>query len=250
MSTLKIYLNKYREIGQRQLATVEALLLWIVLMAASVAVLPKALDIWQLSGTLVTISLLTALGALVIMLLPKHYPHRHFGWCNAVTLTRAAAVCWLAGLWFAVDTAWQGSIAWGASIAGLSLLVLDGVDGWLARRLGNSSSFGARFDMEVDSLLALVLAVLAWQTDKVGAWVVMLGLFRPAFILAGWSWHKLAAPLPPSGIRKLICVLQVGALAAMLAPVVTAPMANALAITILALLVWSFGRDMWWLLRQ
>lgn len=250
MSTLKIYFNKYRSLGQRQPAAIEALLLWIALVAVSLAVLPEALDIWQLSGALLAICLLIAMGAMMLVFLPKHYPHRHFGWCNTVTLMRAGAVCWLAGLWFAADHALQGTIAWGASIAGLTLLLLDGVDGWLARRLGNSSAFGARFDMEVDSLLGLVLAVLAWQTDKVGAWVVMLGLFRPAFIVAGWHWPKLMGELPASRMRKLICVIQVAALATMLAPVVTPTLATGLALMTLALLVWSFGRDIWWLMRQ
>lgn len=250
MSTLKLYLNKYRDLGLRQPAAIEALLLWAVLVGLSLAFVPEAIDIWQRSGALMAIGLLVTMGGLMLLYLLRHYPHRHFGWCNTVTLMRAAAVCWLAGLWFATDDAWQGTLAWGASIAGLMLLVLDGVDGWLARRLGNSSSFGARFDMEVDSLLALVLAVLVWQTDKVGAWVVMLGLFRPVFILAGWRWPKLAGELPPSLARKVVCVIQVAALAAMLAPVITPTVASPLALATLALLAWSFGRDTWWLLRQ
>lgn len=250
MSTLKLYLTKYRDLRLRQPAAIEALLLWAVLVGLSLAFVPEAIDIWQRTGTLMAIGLLVTMGGLILLYLPRHYPHRHFGWCNTVTLMRAAAVCWLAGLWFAADSAWQGTLAWGASIAGLMLLVLDGVDGWLARRLGNSSSFGARFDMEVDSLLALVLAVLVWQTDKVEAWVVILGLFRPVFILASWRWPKLAGNLPPSLARKVVCVIQVASLATMLAPIITPTVATGLALTNLALLSWSFGRDTWWLLRQ
>jgi len=250
MSALKPYFSKYRQIGLAQLASLEALLLWTALLGLSVAALPQAIEIWQQTGAVLSISLMVALGALVLVFLRRYYPHRHFGWCNTVTLMRAAAVCWLAGLWFAVETNWQGTIAWGASIAGLVLLTLDGLDGWLARKRGNSSSFGARFDMEVDSLLALVLAVLVWQTDKVGAWVVLLGLFRPAFMLATLRWPKLGAELPPAWRRKVVCVIQVAVLATMLAPVVTPVVATWLAAITLALLVWSFGRDTWWLLRQ
>ena len=43
---------------------------------------------------------------------------------------------------------------------------LDGVDGWLARRRGMSSAFGARFDMEIDALLVQVLAILVWRYGK------------------------------------------------------------------------------------
>jgi len=250
MPTLKPYLNKYRQFGLGQLATIEALLLWSALLLLSLMALPEAIDIWQQAGAALSLTLLVALGALVLVFLRRHYPHRHFGWCNTVTLMRATAVCWLAGLWFAANAHWSDTIAWGASIAGLVLLTLDGLDGWLARRRGNSSSFGARFDMEVDSLLALVLAVLVWQTDKVGAWVVLLGLFRPAFILASHWWPKLQADLPPAWPRKVVCVIQVAALATMLAPVVTPAVATGLAALALALLVWSFGRDTWWLLHQ
>ena len=38
-----------------------------------------------------------------------------------------------------------------------------------------ASAFGARFDMETDALLLLVLAALAWQFDKAGAWVLASG---------------------------------------------------------------------------
>ena len=60
------------------------------------------------------------------------------------------------------------------------------MDGWLARRCGVASHFGARFDLEVDSLLILILAVLVWQSGRVGAWVLAIGLARYAFVLAGW----------------------------------------------------------------
>ena len=49
-----------------------------------------------------------------------------------------------------------------------------------------TSAFGARFDMEVDALLIQVLAVLAWQWDKAGPWVLMSGLLRYVFVAAGW----------------------------------------------------------------
>ena len=37
-------------------------------------------------------------------------------------------------------------------------LILDGVDGKVARRTRNASAFGARFDMEVDAFLILVFS--------------------------------------------------------------------------------------------
>ena len=48
-------------------------------------------------------------------------------------------------------------------------------DGPAARRSGIASRFGARFDMETDALMILVLAVLAWRWDRAGAWVLLPG---------------------------------------------------------------------------
>src|SRR5690606_41330950 len=55
-------------------------------------------------------------------------------------------------------------------------LVLDGVDGRVARRTGTSSPRGARFDMEVDAFLILVLSVHA--ALFLGPWVPAIELGR------------------------------------------------------------------------
>jgi hypothetical protein len=104
--------------------------------------------------------------------------------------------------------------------------------------------------MEVDALLALVLAILVWQSGKLDAWVLLIGLPRPGFILASKIWPKLAGELPASPARKVICVIQIAVLASLLAPIVSSFVASVLAVGTLALLVWSFGRDIWWLSRQ
>jgi phosphatidylglycerophosphate synthase len=250
MPTLRLYLSRYRELGMRQPATFEATLLWAALLAISIWAWPHALPVWQSSGAWASLALLVVAGILLLALLPAHYPHRHFGWCNTVTFVRAAALCWLAGLWFAGEQLRHGALAWGVCLTALVLLALDGVDGWLARRWGHASSFGARFDMEVDSFSALVLALLVWQSGKLGAWVLLLGLFRPAFLLAGLAIPKLRQPLPESVTRKLVCVIQVAVLAILLAPILSERLAALLAGITLVMLSWSFARDTRWLLGR
>ncbi len=45
-------------------------------------------------------------------------------------------------------------------------LILDGVDGWVARRTGTANDAGARLDMEVDAALILVLRKsIPWPDD-------------------------------------------------------------------------------------
>ncbi len=73
--------------------------------------------------------------------------------------------------------------------------MLDAVDGRVARRTGTASAFGARFDMEVDAFLILVLSVYVARVGRrVGA---AIGAARYAFVAAGWLLPWLRGPLPP-----------------------------------------------------
>ena len=143
-----------------------------------------------------------------------------FGCANTVTLTRAMMFCPLAGSLAPAEQA--GTLAWVFFLMALAAFALDGVDGWVARRRGESSAFGARFDMETDGLFVLVLSLCVYDTGKAGAWVLLAGLMRYLFIGAGLLWAPLREPLGPSWRRKAICALQVGALVVCLAPIVPA----------------------------
>jgi hypothetical protein len=45
-------------------------------------------------------------------------------------------------------------------------------------------------------LLIQVLAILAWQWDKAGAWILVSGLMPTGSSQAGWVWTWMQAPLP------------------------------------------------------
>lgn len=128
--------------------------------------------------------------------------------------------------------------------------LLDLVDGPIARRTARTSAFGARFDMETDAFLILTLSVLVWSTDKAGPWIVAAGLMRYAFIASGWLLPWMRADLPPSVRRQAVCVVQVVALIAALAPVVTPPLSTVVSAAGLAMLTWSFAVDTAWLARR
>ncbi|MEM7709184.1 MAG: CDP-alcohol phosphatidyltransferase family protein [Pseudomonadota bacterium] len=173
------------------------------------------------------------------------YPHRALGACNGVTQLRAAMVAMLV-----LPVLVPGAMAPGAVFAlALVALSLDGVDGWLARRARLSSAFGARFDMEVDSALAAVLAaLLLLQSDGplMVAALLVLGFMRYAFVAAAALLPWLTAPLPDRYSRKAVCVAQIGALIATLAMPDLTP---ALPLVALAVL-WSFWWDVAWLARR
>ena len=191
---------------------------------------------------------LAAYGAAVLLaarIMARSYPHRVLGLCNLVTMMRLAMTTALIAPLVAASAA-----QWGVFIVAALALVLDGVDGWLARRQHLVSQFGARFDMEVDAGLGLVLAANAMAGGNVGAVVLLLGLPRYVFVVAGRAMPWLAQPLPERIGRKWACVIQIAVLIAVQAPVIPAPLADA-AIAVAALaLCWSFGRDILWLWRR
>ena len=184
------------------------------------------------------------IGVLVIVLARKHLPEPSLGAANQVTLGRAALTALLIGL---LGERAAPSLAWSAVIIAIIVLILDGVDGAIARRQGRASRFGARFDMETDALLILVLALLAWQFAKAGPWVLAAGLVRYVFVAAAGVWPWLRAPLPPSRRRQAVCVAQVGTLIVCLAPFVSRPSSGIVASVGVAALIWSFAVDVAWL---
>lgn len=175
---------------------------------------------------------------MLIQLYRQHHPYARFGAANYVTLIRALLTGFLLVLATRPPTS---GLAWMAGWTAGAAAALDGVDGWLARRDRMVSAFGARFDMETDAALLLVLSVLAWRYDKAGAWVLLIGLMRYLFIAAGWALPWLAAPLTPTRRGRVVAVTQMVTLAVIL--VVPRPLARAATATALALLVWSFALD-------
>jgi phosphatidylglycerophosphate synthase len=175
------------------------------------------------------------------------HPFDRFGAANQVTTIRALLVALVVG---AVDETTSAAVAAGATGVGLAATIMDGVDGWLARRTRMSSRFGARFDMEVDALLILALAVLVWEHEKAGAWVVLSGLLRYGFLAAGWVAPTIRRPLPESRRRQTICVVQIAGLLIALWPPVMRPASELVSALALSVLVYSFAIDTWWLLSN
>ena len=181
----------------------------------------------------------------VAMLMRRAYPHDRIGACNVVTLGRTALVCALLAPLLAGHAA-----GWAvAGVAGLAL-ALDGVDGRLARQSRLVSRFGARFDIEVDATLALVLSLHLLAGTAAGPQILVLGLTRYAFVLAGLRWPWLQADLPERRWRKAICVMQLSVLILLQTPLPGPAQAEALGWLTALALVCSFAADVLWLWRQ
>lgn len=200
-----------------------------------------------------TLLVYAGVAVVIVQTVEGRHPHPRFGAANLATLTRLGIAAIFAGI--VVEGLLDRSritpgIAWTCAALLLVALVLDGVDGRLARRQAMASRFGARFDMEVDALTILLLSILAILLGKAGGWVVLIGLMRYAFVAAAILQPALAAPLPPSQRRQAVCVVQYAALLVLLPPVLHPPVTSAVAAISLAALAWSFAIDIGWLLRR
>lgn len=120
-------------------------------------------------------------------------------------------------------------------------LLLDLVDGPVARRTGTASPGGAAFDNDTDSALVGVLSVLA--APVVGWWVLLIGAMRYLFVAVSWVRPQLRGQCGPSRFRRLVGASQGVALMVALAPVVPLSAVRVLLALALVLLVVSFGRD-------
>lgn len=182
--------------------------------------------------------------ARIARIMRRTYPHQRVGAGNLVTLSRAALVAALLG----AVTGGQAA-GWAVAIVAAIGLALDGIDGWLARRAGLVSDFGARFDLEVDAALALVLALHVLSGTAVGAEVLVLGSLRYLFVAAGRVAPWLRGDLPFSQRRRVICVVQIAALIFLVTPLAGDDLAIWTARLASAALVWSFAVDVAYLWR-
>ena len=242
----------HRTAGQRRRSTravhagpVTGLVAPVLLMAAiagGVAVSGVGLD---LAGWIVGI----ACGVITYVSLARglsHYRADRMSPADWVTLARATLAVGVAAL-VAASFGEHVQITLLVSLAAVAL-VLDAVDGWVARRTRTEGMLGARFDGEVDAFLILVLSV--YVARSAGAWVLAIGAARYAFLAAGWLLPWMRAPLPPRYWRKFVAATEGIVLTVAASAVLPAALMRAALVLALALLAESFGRDVWWLWRN
>ncbi len=184
------------------------------------------------------------LAALLGRALARH-GHDGLGPADRVTMARAILACGVAAL--TVDS--FGGQAPVAILVALSTvaLILDGVDGRVARRTGTASPLGARFDMEVDAFLILVLSV--YVARATGWWVLAIGAARYLFVAAGWVLPWLRGSLPPRHWAKVVAVIVGIVLTVAAAGILPDAVTTVVLLVALGLLAESFGRHVWGLWR-
>jgi len=164
---------------------------------------------------------------------------RGLGPADRVTLARAVLVVGVAGL-TAQSYVGSASITTLVVISAVAL-VLDAVDGVVARRTDTASAFGARFDMEVDAFLIFVLSVYVAHTT--GSWVLAIGLARYAFVAVRLVFPWLRGSVPPRQWCKVVAAVQGIALTVVAADVLSSGAERVGLACALLLLSESFGRE-------
>jgi phosphatidylglycerophosphate synthase len=167
------------------------------------------------------------------------------GAANAVTLVRGVLACGVAAL-AAESFAGSARVPEMVALATVALL-LDAVDGQVARRTDTASALGARFDMEVDAFLILVLSVYVASTT--GWWVLTIGAARYLFVAARAVLPWLRGTVPPRYWCKVVAAVQGVVLTVAVADVLPSGVAEAALAVALVLLAESFGREAWQLWR-
>jgi phosphatidylglycerophosphate synthase len=222
------------------------------LFARSLGFAAAAMPVPVFGGAVGPLPALTGLALFTLLLiaferrLVAHHPHPRLGAANRITLLRAGIACLIAAR--AIEPAPLGDPErWLLAAVAAAALLLDGADGWAARRQRLASAFGARFDMEVDAFAILVLAVTVVKAQAVPVWVLAIGAMRYLHLAAALILPPLRRPMPPRPIadrrRKTVAVIQSVALLTALAPATPSACAAAVCATALGLLAYSFTAD-------
>ena len=166
-----------------------------------------------------------------------------FGLANAVTLVRGVLFAVVTG--FALvppgtDLGWVPAVAYGTGVA------LDGLDGTVARTVGEETPLGERLDMAFDTFGFVVapLVAVAWRALPV--WYLSLSAARYVY-RGGLAWRRFAGrPLfdpPDSDVGRYLAGVQMVFLTAALSPAVPRSLSLTLAPIVLAPSLAVFARD-------
>ncbi len=224
-----------------QRGPVAGLALQVGVLLCTAAFVPLSLVAW---GMALTWAVVTATGlSRGLSRSPGRSGGPRLGPADWVTLVRSCLIGGVAAL-VAQSFVGVGSVPALVGLAAMAL-VLDAVDGAVARRTGTVSDLGARFDMEADAFLILALSV--YVSRELGWWVLTIGVARYAFVAASWSVGWMRRPLPYRYWRKVVAALQ-GVVLTVAASGTLDPRMDVVIVGIACLLLAeSFGRDVLWL---
>jgi phosphatidylglycerophosphate synthase len=176
---------------------------------------------------------------------PQKLPDVYFpGLANYLTIFRGLLICELAGFIFLIPP--EGRLGWIPGSLYIAVLMIDCLDGYVARLRSETSIFSEFLDRDFDALGTLIGVILAAHYAKVPDWYVIVGVAYYVFTSGGWLRKKTGRPLyplPTSRYRRYISVLQSVFIATAILPLPRFPEVKLLAILLMVLILASFLRD-------
>jgi CDP-diacylglycerol--glycerol-3-phosphate 3-phosphatidyltransferase len=143
---------------------------------------------------------------------------------NQLTIIRGFLIAITTGLILVPNRA--ALIAWLPGIFYLCAVLMDGIDGILARTTGNVTVLGEFLDMEMDSLTVLVGSLAVFLSGKADGWILLVGTARYLYVGGQWLLKRSRRPLLPlakKSSRRALAGLMMGFLAAAMFPVFYPP---------------------------
>jgi CDP-diacylglycerol--glycerol-3-phosphate 3-phosphatidyltransferase len=168
---------------------------------------------------------------------------RLFGLANTLTLVRGGLYAIVAG--FVVvppDTefVWIPALCYGTGV------VLDKLDGAVARTVGRQTTLGTRLDMAFDTFGFVVAPLVAVLWEQLPVWYLSISAARYVFI-AGVYWRRMRGrtvfDCPDSDLGKYLAGVQMTFVTVALSPAVPTDLVWRLAPIVLAPSLAVFGRD-------
>lgn len=209
----------------------------LVLSVTAAVLFGRSHDVgWAATGAAAALGVLPAL--LAALALVRRVPPASTP-ADRVTLARTVLACACGAIVGLVALGGAPPRTWWLFALVVPTLLLDALDGLVARRTGTATQAGALLDMQVDAGVLLVLSVAV--ASFLGPWVLLIGLARYLFVAASWTRPTLRRRLPRSQFRRVVAGTQGAVLAAALAPAVPVTAARPGVLLALALLAVSFG---------
>ncbi|HDY88965.1 MAG TPA: CDP-alcohol phosphatidyltransferase family protein [bacterium] len=142
-----------------------------VLSASSLTVI-----YYRSTATLSIVSLLSFSWFIIsnIRFLKSYHPFA--GHANRLTFFRLCCIL-LTGFFYSglTDTA--------IAVLALIIIIMDGLDGYLARKFGSVSEWGAYFDMETDAFFVCMMSSIIYLKGYIGAWILLTGYSRYIYVV-------------------------------------------------------------------
>lgn len=163
---------------------------------------------------------------------------------NLLTLLRGLGLGLMTGFLF---SPWpSGALAWLPALLYTTAILVDYVDGYLARITRHATVLGANMDIEFDALGMLIVTTLAVHYDQLPWWYLLLGFSRYLFLLGIWWRKRTGKPvyeMPPSVHRRMVAGFQMGFMSVMLWPLFYPPGTTLAGVTFAVPFAASFLRD-------